>query len=236
MGLSFFPLPPIDRGSCPAVEPTCICIGRHPLAPTIREPEEQEREREDGVDRRPAGVPVDGARVRGEAHPAVAGAGDGARRGGEPGAGRGAQRRHDEPGVHVRDHPFAQHLRRAAGLLPPQGLDEPARPDRRAAPPLHPPGERRRTDLRRRLRQHDIQRYAIFILRGLLSCSREHIAVSLSGGFGSYLLGMDRKTADVPGSNISEPTLGRTMAFFFLVSFVGLLVIVPMRKVRMLCL
>jgi len=47
---------------------------------------------------------------------------------------------------------------------------------------------------------------------------------------------MDRKTADVPGSNISEPTLGRTMAFFFLVSFVGLLVIVPMRKVRMLCL
>jgi len=48
---------------------------------------------------------------------------------------------------------------------------------------------------------------------------------------------MDRKTADktstanVPGSNISEPTLGRTMAFFFLVSFVGLLVIVPMRKV-----
>jgi hypothetical protein len=51
---------------------------------------------------------------------------------------------------------------------------------------------------------------------------------------------MDRKTADetstanIPGSNISEPTLARTMAFFFLVSFVGLLVIVPMRKVRML--
>jgi len=63
-----------------------------------------------------------------------------------------------------------------------------------------------------------------------------------SGGFGSFLLGMDRKTADktstanVPGSNISEPTLGRTMAFFFLVSFVGLLVIVPMRKVRTLAL
>ncbi|PUZ54145.1 hypothetical protein GQ55_5G106500 [Panicum hallii var. hallii] len=61
-------------------------------------------------------------------------------------------------------------------------------------------------------------------------------SMTYSGGFGSYLLGMDRKTADetstanIPGSNISEPTLARTMAFFFLVSFVGLLVIVPMRK------
>lgn len=49
---------------------------------------------------------------------------------------------------------------------------------------------------------------------------------------------MDRETAEKtstansPGANISEPTLGRTMAFFFLVSFAGLLVIVPMRKVR----
>jgi hypothetical protein len=51
---------------------------------------------------------------------------------------------------------------------------------------------------------------------------------------------MDRETAEktstatIPGANISEPTLGRMMAFFFLVSFVGLLVIVPMRKVRRL--
>lgn len=49
---------------------------------------------------------------------------------------------------------------------------------------------------------------------------------------------MDRKTAEktstatIPDANISEPTLGRTMAFFFLISFVGLLAIVPMRKVR----
>ncbi|CAD6229264.1 unnamed protein product [Miscanthus lutarioriparius] len=61
-------------------------------------------------------------------------------------------------------------------------------------------------------------------------------SMTYSGGFGSYLLGMDRETAEktstanIPGANISEPTLGRTMAFFFLVSFVGLLVIVPMRK------
>lgn len=49
---------------------------------------------------------------------------------------------------------------------------------------------------------------------------------------------MDRETAEktstanIGGANISEPTLGRMMAFLFLVSFVGLLVIVPMRKVR----
>ncbi|WVZ68312.1 hypothetical protein U9M48_017270 [Paspalum notatum var. saurae] len=61
-------------------------------------------------------------------------------------------------------------------------------------------------------------------------------SMTYSGGFGSYLLGMDRKTAEntstgnITGANTSEPTLGRTMAFFFLVSFVGLLVIVPMRK------
>ncbi|KAK3162362.1 hypothetical protein QOZ80_1BG0088680 [Eleusine coracana subsp. coracana] len=57
-----------------------------------------------------------------------------------------------------------------------------------------------------------------------------------SGGFGSYLLAMDRRTAektstaDIGGANVTEPSLGRTMAFFFLISFVGLLAIVPMRK------
>jgi hypothetical protein len=61
-----------------------------------------------------------------------------------------------------------------------------------------------------------------------------------SGGFGSYLLAMDRRTAertsteDFGGANVTEPSIGRTMAFFFLVSFVGLLAIVPMRKVRVL--
>ncbi|XP_062205674.1 probable metal-nicotianamine transporter YSL18 [Phragmites australis] len=61
-------------------------------------------------------------------------------------------------------------------------------------------------------------------------------SMTYSGGFGSYLLAMDRRTAektstaDATGANVSEPTLGRTMAFFFLVSFVGLLAIVPMRK------
>ncbi|KAJ1286046.1 hypothetical protein BS78_03G324100 [Paspalum vaginatum] len=68
------------------------------------------------------------------------------------------------------------------------------------------------------------------------TCAVACASMTYSGGFGSYLLGMDRKTAEntstgnITGANTSEPTLGRTMAFFFLVSFVGLLVIVPMRK------
>jgi hypothetical protein len=48
---------------------------------------------------------------------------------------------------------------------------------------------------------------------------------------------MDHRTAekintgDVVGKNVSEPTFARMMAFYFLISFVGLLAIVPMRKV-----
>ncbi|KAL5226321.1 hypothetical protein ABZP36_014586 [Zizania latifolia] len=47
---------------------------------------------------------------------------------------------------------------------------------------------------------------------------------------------MDRKTAektstgDTTGANVSEQAFGRMLAFFFLVSFVGLLAVVPMRK------
>uniref|UniRef100_A0A0D9YGT1 Uncharacterized protein n=1 Tax=Oryza glumipatula TaxID=40148 RepID=A0A0D9YGT1_9ORYZ len=61
-------------------------------------------------------------------------------------------------------------------------------------------------------------------------------SMTYSGGFGSYLLAMDRKTAektstgDDSSASVSEPEFGRMMAFFFLVSFVGLLAIVPMRK------
>ena len=49
---------------------------------------------------------------------------------------------------------------------------------------------------------------------------------------------MDRRTADktstadIGGANVTEPSLGRTMAFFFLVSFVGPISVVPMRKVK----
>ncbi|KAM3333474.1 hypothetical protein ACQJBY_028524 [Aegilops geniculata] len=61
-------------------------------------------------------------------------------------------------------------------------------------------------------------------------------SMTYSGGFGSYLLAMDHRTAEkintgeVHGRNVSEPTLPRIMAFYFLISFVGILAIIPMRK------
>jgi hypothetical protein len=105
---------------------------------------------QDGVSGRPVGGPVDGARVRGVARPAVDGAGDGASRGGEHAA--GAQRH----------HPHAQHLRRPARVLPAQGVDARARPPRRVVPALHTPGKRRRPDMRRRLRQPSMTHFCSY--------------------------------------------------------------------------
>ncbi|KAL6848371.1 hypothetical protein ACP4OV_021665 [Aristida adscensionis] len=56
-----------------------------------------------------------------------------------------------------------------------------------------------------------------------------------SGGFGSFILSMSRRTAEQTKTemgdiNVNEPTLGRLIVFSFLISFVGLFAIVPMRK------
>lgn len=59
------------------------------------------------------------------------------------------------------------------------------------------------------------------------------------GGFASYLLGMSRKIyeqagADTQGNsaaNLKEPALDWMIGFLFVVSFVGLLALVPLRKV-----
>ncbi|KAJ0965365.1 hypothetical protein J5N97_026503 [Dioscorea zingiberensis] len=59
------------------------------------------------------------------------------------------------------------------------------------------------------------------------------------GGFGSYLLGLNKKTyeqtgdteGNAPGS-YKEPEMGT--GFLFTVSFVGLLALVPLRKMYML--
>lgn len=67
-----------------------------------------------------------------------------------------------------------------------------------------------------------------------------------AGGFGSYLLGLDRKTyeqagidteGNTPGST-KEPGIGWMTGFLFVSSFVGLLALVPLRKVgfKSLCL
>ncbi|KAI9384228.1 hypothetical protein POPTR_012G027800v4 [Populus trichocarpa] len=60
-----------------------------------------------------------------------------------------------------------------------------------------------------------------------------------TGGFGSYLLGLNRKTyeqagvdteGNTPGST-GEPGIGWMTGFLFVSSFVGLLALVPLRKV-----
>lgn len=61
----------------------------------------------------------------------------------------------------------------------------------------------------------------------------------LSGGFGSYLIAMDEKTynligADYPGNraeDVKNPGLGWMTGFLFVVSFLGLFSLVPLRKV-----
>lgn len=60
-----------------------------------------------------------------------------------------------------------------------------------------------------------------------------------AGGFGSYLLGLNRKTYELSGVNtegnsasaVKEPALGWMTGFLFLVCFVGLFVLIPLRKV-----
>ncbi|XP_022855295.1 metal-nicotianamine transporter YSL1-like [Olea europaea var. sylvestris] len=60
------------------------------------------------------------------------------------------------------------------------------------------------------------------------------------GGFGSYLLGMNKKTFEQSGgfstvgnspSSVKEPGLGWMTGFLFLVCFIGLFVLIPLRKI-----
>ncbi|KAK4489750.1 hypothetical protein RD792_000386 [Penstemon davidsonii] len=66
--------------------------------------------------------------------------------------------------------------------------------------------------------------------------------LAASGGFGSYFISMDEKTykligEDYPGNraeDVKNPGLLWMMAFLFLVSFIGLFSLVPLRKVMIL--
>lgn len=61
----------------------------------------------------------------------------------------------------------------------------------------------------------------------------------LTGGFGSYLIAMDDRTykligADYPGNraeDVKNPGLWWMIGFLFVVSFLGLFSLVPLRKV-----
>lgn len=66
--------------------------------------------------------------------------------------------------------------------------------------------------------------------------------LAFSGGFGSYMLSMNQRTyeligADYPGNraeDVKNPSLGWMIGFMFVVSFLGLFSLVPLRKVMVI--
>ncbi|PKA46518.1 putative metal-nicotianamine transporter YSL9 [Apostasia shenzhenica] len=71
------------------------------------------------------------------------------------------------------------------------------------------------------------------------TCAVACYSIAVGGGFGSYLLGLNKKTyeqagvdteGNVPGS-YKEPGIGWMTGFLFAVSFVGLLALVPLRRI-----
>lgn len=64
------------------------------------------------------------------------------------------------------------------------------------------------------------------------------INYGIAGGFGSYLLGLNRRTYEQAGvdtdgntPNTKDPGIGWMTGFLFVSCFVGLLALVPLRKV-----
>ncbi|XXG49826.1 hypothetical protein AAC387_Pa02g3891 [Persea americana] len=74
------------------------------------------------------------------------------------------------------------------------------------------------------------------------TCVVSCYGLAFSGGFGSYMLAMDEKTykligVDYPGNraeDVKNPSLGWMIGFMFVVSFLGLFSLVPLRKVMVL--
>ncbi|CAL9008915.1 unnamed protein product [Prunus brigantina] len=74
------------------------------------------------------------------------------------------------------------------------------------------------------------------------TCAVACYSTAVGGGFGSYLLGLNRKTyeqagvdteGNTPGST-KEPQIGWMTGFLFVSSFVGLLALVPLRKIMII--
>ncbi|KAG0473232.1 hypothetical protein HPP92_015089 [Vanilla planifolia] len=74
------------------------------------------------------------------------------------------------------------------------------------------------------------------------TCAVACYSIAVGGGFGSYLLALDKRTyeqagldteGNVPGS-YKEPGIGWMTGFLFAVSFVGLLALVPLRKIMII--
>ncbi|KAK9045576.1 hypothetical protein V6N11_051485 [Hibiscus sabdariffa] len=74
------------------------------------------------------------------------------------------------------------------------------------------------------------------------TCAVACYSISVGGGFGSYLLGLNRKTYEQAGvdtegnspGSIKEPGIGWMIGFLFVSCFVGLLALVPLRKIMII--
>ncbi|KAK9202720.1 hypothetical protein WN943_012971 [Citrus x changshan-huyou] len=71
------------------------------------------------------------------------------------------------------------------------------------------------------------------------TCAVACYSIAVGGGFGSYLLGLSRKIYELSGEDtegnsrraIKEPGLGWMTGYLFVVCFVGLFVLIPLRKI-----
>ncbi|KAM7491528.1 hypothetical protein LguiA_034449 [Lonicera macranthoides] len=71
------------------------------------------------------------------------------------------------------------------------------------------------------------------------TCSVASYSIAVGGGFGSYLLGLNKKTYELAGvssqgnspESFKEPGIGWMTGYLFLACFVGLFVLIPLRKI-----
>ncbi|KAL2921745.1 Metal-nicotianamine transporter YSL3 [Bienertia sinuspersici] len=74
------------------------------------------------------------------------------------------------------------------------------------------------------------------------TCAVACYSIAVAGGFGSYLLGLNQKTYEQAGvdtegnvpNSYKEPGVGWMTGFLFVSSFVGLLALVPLRKIMII--
>ncbi|XP_043726156.1 metal-nicotianamine transporter YSL2-like [Telopea speciosissima] len=74
------------------------------------------------------------------------------------------------------------------------------------------------------------------------TCAVACYTIAMAGGFGSYLLGLNKKTYELAGVNTEgnlpgsykEPEMGWIVGYLFVSSFVGVLTLVPLRKIMII--
>ncbi|KAK7291307.1 hypothetical protein RIF29_06328 [Crotalaria pallida] len=76
----------------------------------------------------------------------------------------------------------------------------------------------------------------ISIFKQQFIITSDEISCSFVGGFGSYLFGMSERIASVSSdtNDLKNPKLGWIIAFLFVVSFLGLFSVVPLRKIMII--